>query len=94
MAIRLTLKADCARPETNSYVRRQGFNIDGGSYHAVRLGILGNQENDCQTPDSMIGIGSSSGLVVGSTSNLTYACTGAMSGVTVARTGFAWVWVR
>gem|GEM_PF-6140137 len=35
---------------------REGFN----NYHAgtrVRLGIVGNQENDCNSPDSRIGIG-------------------------------------
>ena len=38
---------------------RQGFNVVAGwSDHArVRLGILGNQENDCNTADSFIGFG-------------------------------------
>ena len=34
----------------------RGFNSTGGS-HAVRWGIAGNNENDCNTNDSTIGIG-------------------------------------
>ena len=32
---------------------REGFN----NGNRLRLGILGNQENDCRTPDSWLGIG-------------------------------------
>ena len=36
----------------------EGFNlVSGGDYQAVRLGILGNNENDCGTSDSRIGFG-------------------------------------
>ena len=46
-----------ASPSLQPNCNAEGFNIDGGSYHAVRLGILGNQENDCGSPDSRIGFG-------------------------------------
>ncbi len=39
------------------YCNAEGFNLQVGSYQAVRLGILGNQENDCGSPDSRIGFG-------------------------------------
>ncbi|XP_065053420.1 uncharacterized protein LOC135682455 [Rhopilema esculentum] len=41
------------------YCNRQGFNnvITGSVDARVRIGILGNNENDCITPDSAIGIG-------------------------------------
>jgi hypothetical protein len=41
-----------------SNCNRAGFNnAPGTSNHKVRLGILGNNEGDCNTPDSHIGIG-------------------------------------
>eukprot|EP00795_Rhopilema_esculentum_P014026 gene14026-5000_t len=41
------------------YCNRQGFNnvITGSVDARVRIGILGNNENNCITPDSAIGIG-------------------------------------
>ncbi|XP_028408175.1 uncharacterized skeletal organic matrix protein 5-like [Dendronephthya gigantea] len=38
---------------------KQGFNVNFGRsiYLRVRLGIIGNQENHCRTPDSFIGLG-------------------------------------
>ena len=40
---------------------REGFvvNTAGASYARVRIGIAANQENDCGSPDSFIGIGAS-----------------------------------
>jgi hypothetical protein len=36
----------------------EGFNlVSGGDYHAVRFGILGNNETDCGTSDSRLGFG-------------------------------------
>jgi len=40
-----------------SKCNKNGVNIVGGTIK-LRLGILGNQENDCLTPDSFIGVGS------------------------------------
>lgn len=37
----------------------EGFNVDVPMYAAARIGILANQENDCGSPDSYIGIGTS-----------------------------------
>ena len=31
--------------------------MDGSKYAKVRFGILGNQENDCITPDSFMALG-------------------------------------
>ena len=41
------------------YCNRQGFNniITGSVDVRVRIGILGNNENNCISPDSAIGIG-------------------------------------
>ena len=37
---------------------REGFNVYTSSKHVrVRLGILANQENNCGSPDSFIGLG-------------------------------------
>ena len=39
-------------------LQQNGFNIrDNRGGIGVRFGILGNNENDCSTPDSAIGIG-------------------------------------
>jgi hypothetical protein len=46
-----------ASPSLQRNCNAEGFNIDQNPYGAVRLGILGNQENDCATPDSRIGFG-------------------------------------
>ena len=37
------------------YCNSEGFNSLG----RVRIGILGNNENDCNTPDTFVGVGSS-----------------------------------
>ena len=36
---------------------REGFNVYHVDHARVRLGIFSNQENDCTTPDSFIGLG-------------------------------------
>ncbi|MCB9566928.1 MAG: hypothetical protein H6710_06910 [Myxococcales bacterium] len=38
---------------------REGLNVasPGGDWHGVRIGIVANNENDCTSPDSRIGIG-------------------------------------
>jgi hypothetical protein len=57
MAGRAAWRSLVASPSLQPNCNSEGFNIDGGSYHAVRLGILANQENDCGSPDSRIGFG-------------------------------------
>ena len=42
----------------------EGFNA-AGTYIRVRVGILGNNENDCITCDSIIGFGGSWGVING-----------------------------
>ena len=38
---------------------KEGFNVVGGrsDHSKARIGILGNNENDCSSPDSRIGLG-------------------------------------
>ena len=36
---------------------REGFNVYHFEYARVRLGIFSNQQNDCNSPDSFIGLG-------------------------------------
>ncbi|XP_028411770.1 uncharacterized protein LOC114534514 [Dendronephthya gigantea] len=37
---------------------KEGFNVIHGNYGVkIRLGIIANQENDCDTPDSFLGLG-------------------------------------
>ena len=40
---------------------KEGFNVkpSGGSYYRTRIGILGNNEDDCGNCDSVIGFGNS-----------------------------------
>ena len=40
-----------------SNCNREGFNVYHSDHARVRLGIFSNQENDCHTPDSFIGLG-------------------------------------
>ncbi len=40
------------------YCNREGFNAGGpGSFSRVRIGIVGNEQNSCSTPDSRVGFG-------------------------------------
>ncbi|CAB4044410.1 Hypothetical predicted protein [Paramuricea clavata] len=42
---------------------KEGFNIYVGSHHTrVRLGLVANEQNDCKSPDSFIGLGAGGGL--------------------------------
>ena len=45
--------------------QREGFNAFGGHAHnaRIRIGIIGNNEHDCDTTDSYIGFGGSSSRV-------------------------------
>ena len=38
---------------------KQGFNVSPLNHGKVRFGIIGNQENDCNSTDSFIGLGAS-----------------------------------
>lgn len=44
-------------PSLQPHCSAEGVNIGVGGYRRVRLGIVGNQENDCGSPDSSIGFG-------------------------------------
>ena len=41
--------------------KAQGFNMDFNVQTSVRIGIMGNNESDCATPDSFIGFGGDAG---------------------------------
>jgi hypothetical protein len=53
-----------------NHCNRQGFNVQGDTKYPehykvivkVRLGIIANQENECNTPDSFVGLGAGGGL--------------------------------
>jgi hypothetical protein len=51
-----------ANPSLQPNCNREGFNVDGGDYQRVRIGIIANQENDCNSPDSRIGFGGQNNL--------------------------------
>ncbi len=86
-------------PSLQPYCNAEGFNVGVGGYRRVRLGIVANQENDCGSPDSCLGVG------FGSDSNgcITPAFAGATAG-NIATCGgdagdrntrvFAYVFVR
>jgi hypothetical protein len=40
---------------------KEGFNNELTGFSKVRFGILGNQENDCNSPDSFVGFGTAGG---------------------------------
>lgn len=55
-----------ARPSTQPECRREGWNVVAdGRPVGVRLGILFNNEDDCASPDSFIGVGSTFATVAG-----------------------------
>merc|ERR1711939_1097470 len=50
-----------------NHCNRQGFQArDDSSWRPVRFGLIMNQENDCHTPDTTIGIGLNTGCNAGS----------------------------
>jgi hypothetical protein len=74
----------------------EGFNVNPAGSNRIRIGIVTNNESDCSTPDSRLGVG-------GDGSNCTYSPGAAASGDVcgcgcdngdeIAPT-FAWVFVR
>ncbi|XP_022780450.1 uncharacterized protein LOC111321749 [Stylophora pistillata] len=54
---------------------KEGFNANSqGSHFKARIGILGNNEDDCRTCDSVIGFGISSGKTCGESKTATVMC--------------------
>jgi hypothetical protein len=45
------------RSSLQRHCSREGFNVRSGVV-GVRVGLIANQENDCHSPDSFLGIGS------------------------------------
>ena len=54
---RKTWKSIIAGSSLQPHCNREGFNIKT-TYVNIRLGILGNNENDCASTDTFIGLGS------------------------------------
>ena len=52
-----------ASPSLQPFCNDEGFNVGVGGYRRVRFGIVANQENECTSPDSSLGLG------IGSDSN-------------------------
>jgi hypothetical protein len=46
-----------ASPSQQPFCNSEGFNVGVGGYRRVRLGMVTNQENECTSPDSCVGIG-------------------------------------
>jgi hypothetical protein len=75
-------------------VVRNGFSAGDGTAR-VRIGIIGNQENDCNSPDSWVGVGGQNSPCFGGsvpTSGNTAGCTG--DNGDRHNPAFAWVFVR
>lgn len=69
----------------------QGFNVRT-TPRQVRIGIVGNQENECNTPDSIAGVGADA-FASGNNATGVYGCGGDYIGDRAVRT-FSWVFVR
>ena len=54
---RAAWKALIAGSSLQANCNREGFNSNPAGSARTRIGIVGNQENDCNSPDSYIGIG-------------------------------------
>jgi hypothetical protein len=73
---------------------RQGFNVEPG-YSNIRIGILGNNEDDCSSPDSYIGAGGQYSPCLGGhapTAGGSAGCDGDNGNYHFP--GFVWVYVR
>ncbi len=91
-------KATLTDASLQPYCNREGFNSDpaGGGWPKVRIGIVSNQENDCGSPDSWLGVGSNGAAPCGP-GPARYV--GNMAGCTPdngdrSLTAFGYVWVR
>jgi len=87
-----------ANPVLQPNCNLEGFNLDiGGGYPMkTRIGILGNQENDCNSPDSRIGIGGTADTCGSVGANISAGDVAACmpDGSTDADPGFGYVFVR
>ena len=76
---------------------REGFNNKVNNVHAaIRIGILGNEQNDCGTPDSRVGFGGGSN-VCGIDPNMAVgsaAGCGGDAGDKSMKATFGWIQVR
>ncbi len=64
-------KALVSSASLQSYCRREGFNVAGDSgYARVRIGIIGNDRNNCDYGESFIGFGGASRCISGTDSTI------------------------
>ncbi|XP_048589806.1 uncharacterized skeletal organic matrix protein 5 [Nematostella vectensis] len=63
-------RALIAGSSMQAYCNREGFNVAGG----VRVGVISNNENDCLSLDSMVGIGGRSWLSNSAGNSCKYVC--------------------
>jgi hypothetical protein len=67
-----------ASPSTQDNCNREGFDVQGDrAGDAIRFGMLFNNEPDCKTPDSLIGVGTTFGVTAGNYAMPTSADRGA-----------------
>ncbi len=68
-------KSLVASPQLQPNCNREGLNVAAAGW-SVRVGIISNEQNDCNTPDSFIGFGSNQAAVP-TGSLCSFNCTGA-----------------
>ncbi|MBI2395525.1 MAG: hypothetical protein HYV09_38520 [Deltaproteobacteria bacterium] len=85
-----------AAPTLQPNCGREGFNNAVAGYARVRIGILANGENDCDTPDSFIGFGAGPVACLGGATPVTTGNVGSCGSAEGDRSTatFGWVFVR
>jgi hypothetical protein len=89
-----TWKSLVAAPSLQVNCNREGFNVMAPNTTNVRIGIMSNQENDCSSPDSRIGIGTAGswcGQVEGNSAGNEARCGGDAGDRSNAAFGFVMV---
>ena len=77
------------------YCNQEGINV-GTATARVRIGIVGNNENDCKSPDSRLGFGGKGKRVCGQKDDISCGNTAKCGGHKGDRAtkAFGWVFVR
>ena len=81
-----------AAPSLQLNCNQEGFSL--ASQVSVRIGIIGNQENDCGSPDSWIGIGGTGAPCNGALNTSTTGNIATCAAVDKATAAFGYVFVR
>lgn len=80
-------------PRLQQYCSQEGTNNAVGTYASVRIGILGNQENECGSPDSFIGFGAGPVACLGGSTPLTVGNVGSCGALPSDGTTTTWGFV-